>query len=210
MGRQRCRRLVHDQTGLEGDRLGDLDACWAPTVSVLAAPRIEVDVEGSQDVAGLVVIAASARAGPAAMADEDVLGDAEVREDHRLLVDRDDAATLSVGGRARWTARRRCASRRRRAGGSRHRLDQRRLAGAVLADEGVDLAGVESIPAPSSAHVAPNCFETSASTITGRRARGGVRGRPSGGQWREKKRHRKRRRSHPHSRAFPPGPGRGT
>ena len=76
------------------------------------------------------------------MADEDVLGDAEVREDHRLLVDGDDTTALGVGGRAQLDGLTIDAD-HALVGliDPGHRLDQRRLARPVLADEGMYLAG---------------------------------------------------------------------
>ena len=81
------------------------------------------------------------------MAHEDVLGDAEVGEDHRFLVDRDDAAALRIGGR---TQRDELTVDANLAGvgcvDPRHRLDERRLARPVLADQGVDLTGEQLDP----------------------------------------------------------------
>ena len=119
-------------------------ACWAATANVLAGrPRVDVDVQGAQDLVGLVVHPPPAHdLSTVAMADEDVLGDAEVGEDHWLLVDGDDPAGLGVGGRAQLDGL--TVDLNRPLVGlvdPRHHLDQRRLAGAVLTDEGVHLAG---------------------------------------------------------------------
>ena len=76
------------------------------------------------------------------MADEDVLGDAQIGKDHRLLIDGDDPPALGIGrrtelGRLAVDADRTLV----RLVDPRHRLDQRRLAGAVLTDQGMHLAG---------------------------------------------------------------------
>ena len=84
-----------------------------------------------------------------AVAHEDVLGDAEVGEDHRLLVDRDDTVALRLGRRAQrdeLTVEAHFTGVGLMDAG--HRLDQGRLAGAVLADERVDLPGEELDPGP--------------------------------------------------------------
>ena len=77
--------------------------------------------------------------------DEDVLGDGQVREQPRLLVDHGDAEGASLGrdrgsGPSAPSRRDGPAVRLMDAGQD---LDQRALAGAVLADERVDLAGDE-------------------------------------------------------------------
>ena len=103
-----------------------------------------------------------------AMADEDVLGDRQVGEDHRLLVDRDDPQRLRIEGardRARLAVDHDLAGVRLLDAG--HDLDQRRLAGPVLADEGVDLARVEGERAPSSAWVEPKRRETPRTSMIG-------------------------------------------
>jgi hypothetical protein len=147
VGRQRGGGLVHDEdAGLERDRLGDLDGLLGTDGQrVGRCPRIEVDVKGTEDLAGLVVhLPPAHEPPPPAVAHEDVLGDAQVGEDHRLLVDRHDAVVLRISGRAQ---RDELAVDAHLAGvglvDAGHRLDERRLAGAVLADQGVDLPGEE-------------------------------------------------------------------
>ena len=78
------------------------------------------------------------------MAHEDVLGDRQVGEDQRLLVDRHDAVPLSVGGRpdVKWLA-----IHQKLAGvgvvEAGHDLDQGRLAGTVLAQQGMHFTRVQ-------------------------------------------------------------------
>ena len=92
------------------------------------------------------------------MADEDVLGDRQVGEDHRLLVDGGDAEALRVlrglAGRDRRPVDADLAAVLLLDAG--HDLDQRRLAGAVLAEQRVDLAAMQLRETSSSASVAPN------------------------------------------------------
>ena len=69
-------------------------ACCAATASVFAGARGSTSMSSERRIAvGLVVHPPPAHdAAAVAVADEDVLGDAEVGEDHRLLVDGDDPA----------------------------------------------------------------------------------------------------------------------
>ena len=81
---------------------------------------------------------------PMLAAEKNVLGDRAERHQVDLLVDRADAAALGRLGRSKFD---RLAGERDRAGiaavGARQHLDQRRLAGAVLADQRHDLAGLD-------------------------------------------------------------------
>ena len=108
-----------------------------------------------------------------AVADEDVLGDRQVREDHRLLVDGRDAEALRVLGGGDADRRAIDAD---LAGvlllDAGHDLDQGRFAGPVLAQQRVDLATRSSRETSSSASVAPNCFETCSISRTGRSSPG--------------------------------------
>ena len=144
---KRRRRLVHDQdAGVERERLGDLDGLL---LGDRQAPGrlldVELDAEPLEDRLGIALHLPAVDDPPAvAMADEDVLGDRQVGEDHRLLVDRDDPQCLRIEGardRSRLTVDDELAGVRLLDAG--HHLDQRRLAGPVLADEGVHLARVE-------------------------------------------------------------------
>ena len=146
-GRRATRRLVHDQDAdVERERLGDLDGLLLGERE--AARRlldVELDAEPLEDRLRLALHLPAVDDPPAvAMADEDVLRDRQVGEDHRLLVDRDDPERLRVegaGDRSRLTVDDDLAGVRLLDAG--HDLDQRRLAGAVLTEEGVDLARVE-------------------------------------------------------------------
>ena len=102
------------------------------------------------------------------VAHEDVLGDGQVREEARLLVDDGDAQRSGVGGPVQL--RRRPVEEDRAGVGlvdAGQDLDQRALAGAVLADERVDLAGSSSSETLSSACVAAKRFETPLSATPG-------------------------------------------
>ena len=77
-------------------------------------------------------------------AEQDVLGDAEIGNDHQLLEDRDDSSSAGV---ARRGERNVCAIDRERALVGLHvagqDADQRRLAGAVLSHQRVHLAAAQ-------------------------------------------------------------------
>ena len=144
VGRQRGRGLVHDQhPDVERDGLGDLDGLLGGDGQARRRHAgVEVDVEAGQQ--GLGVRAHPPPAHDPALvtvADEDVLGHAEVGEDQRLLVDGGDAPALGVGraarGRGLAVDQDLAVVGRVDAG---HDLDQRRLAGPVLADQRVHLA----------------------------------------------------------------------
>ena len=147
VGGQRRRRLVHDQDAcVERECLGDLDGLLLGHRE--AAGRlldVELDAEPLEDRLRIALHLPAVDDPPAvAMADEDVLGDRQVGEDHRLLVDRDDPQCLCIEGardRSRLTVDDELAGVRLLDAG--HHLDQRRLAGPVLTDEGVHLARVE-------------------------------------------------------------------
>ena len=116
-------RLVHDQDAhVEGDGLGDLDGLLlgeGQPAGRLA--DVEPHVEPGEDLARLALHPAPVDdLAAVAVADEDVLGDREVGEDHRLLVDGGDAEALRVlGGGDADRLRRRCGSRRCPAAGRR-------------------------------------------------------------------------------------------
>ena len=78
------------------------------------------------------------------VADEDVLGDVEIRKQQRLLINGGDAEPLRLGGAANrdWLAAQKdlAAIGLMYAG---YDLDERRLAGAVLAKQGMNLTGVQ-------------------------------------------------------------------
>ena len=144
-------RLVHDQHfGVQRDGLGDLD-------DLLVGDRQAVGACGSgsmrhaeplEQLRGLGVHRAAVDAAEPAVglaAHEDVLGDRQVREERRLLVDDRDAGVLRSRRRLRkstlWPADLEVAGVAAVHAGDD--LDQRRLAGAVLADECVDFAGLD-------------------------------------------------------------------
>jgi len=141
---ERGRRLVHDQqSGVERDGLRDLDDLLvgdgqtqrrAPGVDVHAKP---VEQPLSLGVHRRAVDPPSR--GQRLAPHEDVLGDREVREEGGLLVDHRHACCLGLGGRGEvdgLTSEAKLA--RVAAVDAGHDLDQRGLASAVLADEGVD------------------------------------------------------------------------
>lgn len=97
------RRLVHDEdAGVEGERLGDLhDLLIGDGQSARRAVGVELDAEplhqfGGRRVRGLVVDTAESAAGLAAH--EDVLGDRQVGEEGRFLVDHGDTRVAGVTG----------------------------------------------------------------------------------------------------------------
>ena len=106
---------------------------------------VEPHVEPGEDLARLAFHAPPVDDLPAVtVADEDVFGDRQVREDHRLLVDGSDAEALRIlrGGDAdrRAVDEDLAAVLALDAG---HDLDQGRLAGAILAQQRVDLAAAQ-------------------------------------------------------------------
>ena len=99
--RERRGRLVHDQDAdVERDRLGDLDRLLrGERQPARRAPHVERHAEFGEDRLGLAEHRAPVDDRAAALvADEDVLRDVEVGEEHRLLVDRGDAVALGLGG----------------------------------------------------------------------------------------------------------------
>jgi hypothetical protein len=143
------RRLVHDQhAGLERDRLGDLDDLLVgDREAERRAARVDGDAQAGEKTLGLGVHRSPVD--PAAAADrltphEDVLGDREVREERGLLVDHRDASGLRLRRRTEVDG---LAAETHLAGvpavDTRDDLDQRRLAGPVLADQRVDRAPLD-------------------------------------------------------------------
>ena len=141
-------RLVHDQDArLDRQRAGDLDDLLLAEAQVLDR-RHGVDVlfqlrhEGG-GLARLLGVVDAGRAGDLA-AHEDVVAHAHVRREAELLVDDGDAAVPRV---RRGREDHRLAVELDRAGGglddAGQHLHQRRLAGAVLAEQRRHLAGAD-------------------------------------------------------------------
>jgi hypothetical protein len=171
VGRQGRGGLVHDEhADVQRDGLGDLDRLPGGDRQAAGGhARIDVHAEARQDVRRLVAHTPPVHhPAQVAVADEDVPGDAEVGEDQRFLEDRGDAPGLGVGGAAQPHAlavdEDLTAVGRVHAG---HDLDQRRLAGAVLADEGVHIARQEVEPHVVQLRVAPNVLEMPRMASTG-------------------------------------------
>ena len=143
-------RLVEDEhPRVDVDRAGDRDhlldgervrATAAPTTS---RSRLHARERLAGAPAHLPPLDAAELAGLAA--DEDVLGDREVRAEVHLLVDGADAAAAepAAGCRTRTGAPSRVISPAVDLVDAGEHLDQGRLARAVLAHQGVDLAGEE-------------------------------------------------------------------
>ena len=122
--------------------------CRLPTDSaptIWSAARSSISSEASS-ASALVAHGAPvdpARPGARRVAEEDVLGDGELGKQQQLLIDRRDAGALGVVGRGE-AGLAAVDQDRARVGlvDARTDLDQRRLAGAVLAEQRMDLAGV--------------------------------------------------------------------
>ena len=150
--------LVHDQqAGVERDGLRDLDDLLVGDREAQGgAPGVDVHAEPVEELLGLGVHRRPVDPAAAAerlAAHEDVLGDRQVREQRRLLVDHRDAGRLGRGGRAEVDVLAVEAEHAPvalvHAGDD---LDQRRLAGAVLADQRVDRATVDRQAAGGQGH----------------------------------------------------------
>ena len=161
-GGERGGGLVEDEEArLLGDRLGELDELLlaAPEAAERGA-RVDVaEADAGEHATGGHVQATeadeAAAVGPVA-AEEDVLGDAERAGGGELLVDEADAEVLAFahrGERGGAAVEGDLAGRGREGAGDD--VDQRRLAGAVLADEADDLARRDAeVDAVQHGHVA--------------------------------------------------------
>ena len=119
--------------------------CWAAGRSARTrAPGVDALVAEARKQSGRLCCASGRdqETGPRRdlVGEEDALGDGQVLDEVELLIDRRDAALLHGG---RIAERQRLAADDDLAAGrldrSRHALDQRRLAGAVGAEQAVDL-----------------------------------------------------------------------
>jgi hypothetical protein len=138
------RRLVHhDQLGLARKRAQDLHLlllAGAQATRGHVGGQVEPGTAGQRGVAAPERAAAQEAALARLGAEEHVLGDREPRHERRLLRDRRDAALERFAGRAQRDRLAREAQ--LPVVGSEHAGDdppERRLAGAVLADQRVDL-----------------------------------------------------------------------
>ena len=149
-GREGGGGLVHDEdAGVEREGLGDLDELLlAHAQAGDAGVGVEVDAEAGEEARGRRrTMARRSRKRPARQrlaAEEDVGGDAELGDEVELLVDDGDAGPLGVADAGEADGR---AVDQDLAGvgglDAGEDLHQRRLAGAVLAHERVNLAGAE-------------------------------------------------------------------
>ena len=149
--RQAGRRLVEDQQlDFLAQRLGDLDQLLLADADIgdqRLGVLVEADLLEQRAGARLVGVPVDDAESGVLVAEEDVLGDRQHRHQRKLLVDDDDAHVfavvdafevallaaiddLAVIGAGRIDAR--------------QHLHQRRFAGAVLADHGVDLAFLDA------------------------------------------------------------------
>ncbi len=141
--RQHGGRLVHDQhPGVAADRLGDLDHLLVGHRQGIDA-RIGVDVDMQRFEQGARLVVHFAGAEEAATVDlaaqEDRIHHPQMLGEVELLVDEDDAHALGLPvGRQRHGLAVINDGARGRLLEARQDLHQRRLAGAVLADDGVD------------------------------------------------------------------------
>ena len=143
-------RLVHDQQAdVAGERAGDRDDLLGrrPELPHLGADRDRLVPEPAQERRRLAVhlVEVEQRPAPRLVREKDALGDAQVRDQVELLVDRRDASlqrSRRVARRKRLTQEQDLAAGRLDDAG--HALDQRRLAGAVRAEQAVHL-GLEHV-----------------------------------------------------------------
>ncbi len=148
--RQRGRRLIHDQhASVERDRLRDLDDLLVGDREALGR-TVGIDAHAEPEEERLHLTAHRPAVDPAEASDglpahEDVLRDRQVGEERGLLVDDGDARLLRLGGRREVDVLAVEAELARVAAVEPgDDLHERGLARAVLADEGVDRAGIEA------------------------------------------------------------------
>ena len=142
-------RLVHDDDRrIVAKRAGDLDHVLLRDRQLLQrCVGVEIGLDALEERASLACASRSSRPGARArhMAHEDVLGDAELVEHHRFLVDGGDAGRpgLARRGEAALTPPTHEISPSSGVIDAGQDLDQSRFAGAVLADQRRHLAGIE-------------------------------------------------------------------
>ena len=150
LGTGQCRGgLVHDQEpGVEAQRLGDLDDLLVGDRQAPNRPvGSQLDAETVDQALHLAVHRPAVDAPERAervVAHDDVLRDAQIREQRRLLIDDRYAGVAGVMRRVEvddLTGGQHLAGVPPYDAGEH--LDERRLAGAVLADQAADLAGAE-------------------------------------------------------------------
>ena len=146
-GSQRRRGFVENQDArLAREGLGDLDHLPARQRKVLdECQRMDVACSGTRErLLGDAALRAAVDQTEAArrVADRDIVGDGEVGDERQLLKDAGDAGGVGRG-RRRERDQRAIEQHPALVGRhhARHDLDQRRLAGAVLAQHRVDAAG---------------------------------------------------------------------
>ena len=143
------RRLVHDQDfGVQRNRLGDLDDLLVRDGQAFGdAGRVDRNAKAVEQLARLPDHRRRADEPEAALglaADENVLRDAQVREERGLLVDDRDSGVLALGNVAELDA----LARHLEVAGigvvqAGEDFHQRGLAGAVLPDQCVDFASLD-------------------------------------------------------------------
>ena len=151
--RERGGGLVHDDHARLGrERLGDLDDLLVgDREPARDAVGVELDAELVEQALDLAPHRARGRCAGSSQrlgADEDVLGDRQIREQRGLLEDDGDAGRVRLRGRVEDDLL--AVDQHPPAVGPVHAgedLDERRLAGAVLADERVRLAAAQLDPA---------------------------------------------------------------
>ena len=144
--RQRGRGFVHDQhADVQGNGAGDFHRLLFGQRQLGGGTAgVERHAKPGDHRRGLVIQGGPVDQGRAVLvADEDVLGDRQVGEDHRFLIDRGHPGALGVGGAAKADG---LAIDHNLAGvglvDASHRLDQRRLARPVFTDQRVNAPGL--------------------------------------------------------------------
>ena len=160
-GGERGSRLVEDEDArLAGERLGDLDHLPPRQRQVLdQRERMDVGRSGTRQRLlgdGALLLAVDHAEALRRVADDDIVGDRKVRDERQFLEDANDAGI--VGSRRRSEGYLLAVEYHLalvRLDDARHDLDERRFAGAVLAEDAVDLPGIDGqLSAIERAHAA--------------------------------------------------------